>query len=99
MKRILPILLCLPSLAFADPSLIMSAPSASGGKIMIFEGVTQCNTGIGALLVTPFTENVPGCVTSVNPGNKTFHVFYKTGEEMDYDFSGWTTVKTTKGAL
>lgn len=87
--------------AHAELTLVGTASTISGGTLGLFKDVDECNSRAGVLLKLPFTEGIPGCVTSLT--GTSMHVFYKTGLEMDYDISIWTPVtpvKTTaKGAL
>ncbi len=87
----------LSKVAHAGITVVGMSANAAGGTIYMFKGVDECNTGVGVLLKLPFTEGIPGCVTSVT--STTVHVYYKTGLEMDYDISLFTPIKAnTKGA-
>ena len=102
MKRILAFaLLALSAAAHAELTLVGTASTVSGGTLGLFKDVDECNSRAGVLLKLPFTEGIPGCVTSLT--STSMHVFYKTGLEMDYDISIWTPVNTpktnTKGSM
>lgn len=102
MKRLLALALLVSSAAaHADLTLVGTASTVSGGTLGLFKDVDECNSRAGVLLKLPFTEGIPGCVTSLT--DTSMHVYYKTGLEMDYDISIWTPVTvpktSTKGAL
>jgi hypothetical protein len=101
MKRILAVaLLSLSAAAHAEVTLVGTAANAAGGMLYLFKNVDECNTRAGVLLKLPFTEGIPGCVTSMGP--TSMHVYFKNGMELDYDHTIWTPVaakKPTKGAM
>lgn len=102
MKRLIAALAFLPAVAFAEPQLLMTAPSSTGGIISVYAHVNRCYSGLGVYLAPPFAEGVPGCVTVLKKDSKTFHVVYSNGAEADYDYNGWTPAKPAKpvkGAL
>ena len=102
MKRILTFaLLALSSAAHAELTLVATANNVAGGTLGLFNNVDECNTGVGVLLKLPFTEGIPGCVTSLTEEG-TAHVYFQNGLEIDYPRSIWTKVpakKLAKGAM
>ncbi len=92
MKRILAFaLLALSAAVHAELKLVATAANTAGGTIGLFKGVDECNTGVGVLLKLPFTEDIAGCVTSLD-ADGTAHVYFQTGLQMDYPKSIWTAV-------
>jgi hypothetical protein len=102
MKRILAFaLLALSAAAHAELTLVATAGNVAGGTIGLYRGVDECATGVGVLLKLPFTEGIPGCVTSL-AADGTAHVYFNTGLEMDYPKAIWTRapgIKPLKGAM
>jgi hypothetical protein len=99
MKRILAVaLLTLSAAAHAELTLVATSANAAGGTLGLFKGVDECNTGVGVLLKLPFTEGIPGCVTSLATDG-TVHVYFQNGLEMDYPKTIWTKVPSNNGVM